>query len=167
MEIKELIERVLESKEYKEWDKKHDHHLAHVFKMVDEKKWQFGFFCAEDNSMTSFILDGDALTLSEPSEVFKKPGDTVRQLDPEKIHLDWPDALAKAKELQEQEYPKELVFKRFFILQNLDGAVYNITFVTKAFNTINVRVSAADGSVISHKLESLMDLGDWQKGEKE
>ena len=36
------------------------------------------------------------------------------------------------------------------------GAIYNITFFTQSFKTINVKVSAITGKVIDHSSQDLM-----------
>jgi len=157
MEIKEIIDGVMSSPAYKGWDKKEHHKLAHVFKMVEDPGWQVGFVSGEN--IVTFTLSGADVAMGEPQEVFKKPGDKVAELAIDKVKIDWKEALEKAKEFQQGEYPNEFIFKTFFILQTLGEPVYNITMVTKTFKTLNIRVSAETKEVVSHKSDSLLDLG--------
>jgi hypothetical protein len=50
--------------------------------------------------------------------------------------------------------------KMFFIIQSLPehGHVYNITFVTQDFKTVNIRLSSEDGKVLMHKVQSILDI---------
>ena len=55
--------------------------------------------------------------------------------------------------------------KLFAILQNINGEqVYNITFVTQTFFTLNVRVDTSTGEIRQEKLTSLMDMAKFEKG---
>jgi hypothetical protein len=63
-----------------------------------------------------------------------------------------------ADELQKKEYKSSQPFKKIFILQNLDqwGQVWNVTFITTDFKTLNIKINAENGKVLSHKLISII-----------
>ena len=44
--------------------------------------------------------------------------------------------------------------------------MYNFTFITQTFQTLNVKIDSKTGDVIEHKLYSLMDIGKVEKGGK-
>ena len=57
----------------------------------------------------------------------------------------------------DENYKGSSMFKAFMILQNIDaGQVWNITFVTQQFKTINIKIDANTGSCVSHKMISLI-----------
>ncbi|MBI2129930.1 hypothetical protein HYU07_06900 [Candidatus Woesearchaeota archaeon] len=91
--------------------------------------------------------------------MFKEPGATVKELDLSKVTV-WIDkALETANDLQERKYPRETPEKAIIILQNIEeGILWNITYVTRAFNTLNIKVDAITGKIISDKLTNLMQF---------
>ncbi len=161
MKVLKTIQKLEKSKEYSSWKKIHaKSYLVHVFRMFDDANkgiWQIGYFNPETNLISVFIV-GDAITKNPDAEVFKEQEKLVNKLDTTKIKVD-EDAAMKAGELVLAEnYKGVSVFKSFMILQNLDeiGQVWNITFVTQQFKTVNVKIDAKDGKCISHKLISLI-----------
>ena len=46
------------------------------------------------------------------------------------------------------------------ILQNLGefGNIWNITYVTHSFKTLNIKINAENGKILHHSLDSLMDF---------
>jgi uncharacterized membrane protein YkoI len=81
------------------------------------------------------------------------------KLSVEDVKIELDEAMKNARKFQEKEYPKEKSMKEIVILQKLDsGQVYNVTFVTQAFNTLNIKLDSKTGKVVKHKLMSLMDL---------
>ena len=78
----------------------------------------------------------------------------------EKIKLDYDDAIKKANEVKKEHYPHELTNKEIVVIQDLveEGQVYNITFITAAFKTLNIKINAESGEVIGHNLANLIGL---------
>ena len=69
-----------------------------------------------------------------------------------------------ADEFQKQNYKNELPNKSINILQNIhQGTAWNVTLVTAAFNTLNMKIDASTGEVLEHKLTSLMSMGEYMK----
>lgn len=161
MKIRKLIKKLEDSKEFKDWKKENNaSSLVHVFKMFDEAnkdEWQIGFYNPDDKIIT-FIIGKDSIQILPESEIFKKPDAKIFKLNIEDVKVELIEALEKAKNFQEKDYPQEKPMKEIVILQKLDiGQVYNITFVTQTFNTLNIKIDAKTGEIKSHKLMSLMD----------
>ena len=58
-----------------------------------------------------------------------------------------------ADDLQKKEYSVHAPAKKIVIIQSLDiGQVWNITFLTKTFKTLNVKIDSQDGSISAHGL---------------
>ncbi|MGM5488028.1 MAG: hypothetical protein ACQESG_03710 [Nanobdellota archaeon] len=169
MEISRVVERIKESDAFKNWNSD-GYYLAHFFKMMDEANadsWQVGYFNPETENMVTFIIEGNDVSLVEDAEVFKKPDTTINEMDLDAIKVGWQASLDKAHEHLKENYGQETLIKTFFILQNLPmGVVYNITFLTKSFNTINLKISATSGEILQQSKESLMDMARFEKGEK-
>src|SRR3989344_648586 len=161
MALKDVISKLESNPEFKTWKKEnYASSLVHIFRMFDEAnkgEFQIGFF-NKDETITSFIV-GDSITLVPPEEIFKKPDEIIQKLSIEEVSLEFEGALIIAKNLQKSKYPAEVALKEMVILQHLSiGQVYNITFITKSFKTLNIKIDSASGKIISHNLISLADL---------
>jgi hypothetical protein len=71
--------------------------------------------------------------------------------------------MVKALEIAEVErkkhYPAEMPLQTFFIIQDLGkGPIYNVTLFTKSFKTINIKLSAKDGTVLKHSAAALFEM---------
>ena len=168
MEPQSTINRLKESSVYKEWRKGHkESYLVHCFVMLEGKQkseWQIGFYIKEHDKIVTFFV-GHEIKASPESEILKEDTIILRELDINKVKVDIDKAIEAAIEYQQATYPKEKAQKTIVILQNLEeGIVYNMTLVTGAFNMLNIKVSAEDGSIVSHKLNSLTDMCEVKKG---
>lgn len=156
MDVKDIIDLVEQSDSFKEWKSSHEKvFLAHIF---FDDSYQTGYFNAETNKMVTFFVSND-VKRSEETDVFKKEGSVIQPLDMGTIKLTFEEALHKAKSFQEEQAGNEVVFKKFCILQHLDiGQVFNITFVTQSMKTFNIKISSETGELLSHHIDSLMDM---------
>jgi len=162
MKIQNIIKKLEENEEFKAWHKEsYASSLVHVFKMFDEAnkdEFQVGYF-NPDETITTWIVGKDDIKMVPKEEIFKKPDSKIKKLDMDLIGLDFQQARGKAVKLQEEKYPNEKPMKEIAILQNLEiGQVFNITFVTQAFKTLNIKIDSKTGDVKSDELMSLMDL---------
>jgi hypothetical protein len=145
-------------KDFKSWKAKHKAwFLSYIFS--DSVDIQIGFADKEGQRVTSFCLKGKELGITEDQEVFKKPESKIHELKLTKVKVTAEQAVDKAEKLQKSKYSEHPVMKRIIILQNIEkGTVYNITFVTKTFHTLNIKIDAATARVKEHKLTSLFDF---------
>jgi len=164
MGLKSLLKKLKKSNYFIEWSKSNpDNFFSYAFKTIENDKespWQFGFYHKSTDKMTTFILENNSVEIQEEEEIFKKPDMKVMPIDIKKIKMPFEKILKKAEELQKNEYPKELISKTIAILQNLEeyATIWNITYVTQSFKTLNIKVNPENGKIISHDLESLMSL---------
>ena len=129
--------------------------------------WQVGYYHPGDDQMVTFNIEGDNITMNPESEIFKKPDTKVEELKKDEVKIDWKEAVEMASGQMKEKYPGQDAMKTFFILQCIwEKPVYNITLLTKAFATINLKISAVDGNLEKHSLTSLTELADFQKGER-
>lgn len=163
MKLKETLDKIEKDAKFKEWKQENKKsYLSYAFCTLsgdETENWQLGYYSGEKDRMTTFSL-ADELAISPEEEVFKKEDMMVKEIDIGKIKLDLKSAIEKIKKLQEESYPKEEPIKKIIILQNLEnlGNVWNITYITRAFNTLNIKLDAENGEVLSHKLSSIFSF---------
>ncbi len=164
MKLKDVIEKLESDSEFQEWRKTNkDYYLAHAFMMMDkanENVWQIGYYNPKIDKVTTFIIEGGDIKISPELNIFKRPGSTVEKLDVSKVRIGTIAAIENAEKVMEKDYPRANPMKMFFIIQNLkqQGHVFNITFITQDFKTVNIRISSETGKVLSHNVENLMDI---------
>ncbi len=163
MEILKTIKKIENSPGFKEWrEKNKDAYLVHIFRMLDEPNeniWQIGYYDAETDKITTFVSEKDSIRIIPEQEVFKEKKHQIKELDIEKVKIDFDDALNAAQELRKNEYPRETPLKTIVLLQNTKlGDVWNITFFTNSFKALNVKISSEDCKILEHELSSLMQF---------
>ncbi len=164
MELKEVLKTIENSIDYKEWRTKHpEAFLAHAFVMLDEENkniWQTGYFDDKKNTMSTFVFEGAKISVIPDQEVLKAE-QKILALKPEDVIVSVADALAAAQKARIENYGKEQPIKSFFIIQNIEahGPVFNITFFTAAFKTINIKISTTKGKVVHHSMQALAAFG--------
>ena len=161
MTVKEIISKLEKSTEFTSWKKGgHKAYLVHAFQMHDKANkdiWQIGYFNPETNLITVFEV-GSVITRQKDAEVFKEQEKLVHPLILSDVQTDEIEAMEKANATLGENYKGVGVFKSFMILQNLDevGQVWNVTFVTTQFKTVNVKIDAKTGDIVIHKAVSLI-----------
>lgn len=160
--FKEALGVLKNSKEFKNWKKDNPSaSLCYGFYIVEEKDedWKIGFYHKKEDKMTSFNVSKNKVRIEPEEEIFKKEETKVNPLDEKKINLDLAEAIAIADDLQKEEYVTENPQKIIAILQTLEiGQVWNVTFVTKNFNTLNFKIKSENGRVLDKKLTSLFEF---------
>ena len=164
MELKDVLVTLEKSKEYLAWRKDHaSSFLAHAFVMLDEENkntWQIGYFDDAKSLMTTFVVNQGKIELIPDQEVLKAQ-QHIMPLKPEDVKVSIADALATAQKTKTEQYPQELPAKTFFIIQHLPehGSVFNITYFTASFKTINIKLSTENGTVVHSTIQALAAFG--------
>jgi hypothetical protein len=155
MEILSLLKRLEESKQYRDWAESNPgFYLVHLLYMSKHPP-QIGFYNEESDRIVTFEV-GDQIVASPTTEAFKEQR-VIEEIDIESVKFDREDALGKANSLKDERYPKEVLDSDILILQKVKGqTMYNITYFTKAFRTLNVKINAESGEIISHDLANLV-----------
>lgn len=151
MDLHEALAKLTRHPIFVDWKKTHeDYYLAHGFKMIGDKEWQIGWYNPETQKVKTFIV-GDNIEQTEEQGMLKEG--TIKKLEPEKVKITEEEAL---KAMEDVKMP---VLKKFYIIQNLDGkTIYNITYFTQAYDTINVHVEAGTGEELERTKQKLMDF---------
>ncbi|MBW2965623.1 hypothetical protein KY342_00800 [Candidatus Woesearchaeota archaeon] len=160
--FKEALKILEESNEFKKWKKKNPStYLSHGFLIIEstDYNWKIGYYDKKKDKLTSFDV-GKKITIEPEEDVFKKEkSKDVKKLDLDKVKLDLSEAVAISKQLQEEEYSTENPTKIIAILQKIDaGQVWNITYLTQNFNTLNFKIKTETGRVLEKKLTGLMEF---------
>lgn len=153
-------------KEFQDWKKENkEAYFSYAFNMVRNENqledWQLGYYDKKKDKITTFIIKKDDIEIKPEEDVFKKEETEVRAINLDYAKLNIDDVLKKAKEFQKSRYTNELPMRVILILQNLPGLgnIWNITYVTHTFKTLNMKVSSSSGKVLEHNLTSLVDFG--------
>lgn len=161
LSFKQALQLLEDSEVFKSWRRVHpEAFLSHGFFMVAEQddSWRIGFYHSKDDKITSFSV-GKKVCIESSDDVFKKPKTKVVPLDLDKVKLDLAEAVAVATDLQREEFASELPTKIICVLQNLkDSQVWNITFLTQSFNTLNFKIKSENGRVLEKKLQSIVEF---------
>lgn len=164
MEVKDAVSKLESSAVFKEYRKTQPKsYLANAFTMIEPNKnaeeWQLGYYTEKNDKIVTFGV-GKEIIKNPESEVFRKDG-VVSSLDLSKIKVDVNTAMQKAILLQRTKYPADMPMKQIILLQHFENHhIYNITFVTQTFKTLNIKVSSQDGRIVSDSLNSLFDFHD-------
>lgn len=127
--------------------------LAHAF--WSNNQWQIGYFDGE--TMTTFVIDTSIKRLSD-QEILRTEHE-IKQLNEDDVKVPMAKALELAETERKKNHPAEVPVQTFFIIQDIgNGAIYNITAFTKSFKTINIKLSAKDGSVLVQTAATLFEM---------
>jgi len=164
MDIKLALKKLEDNKDFKKWQHKNKGtYFSYSFKIPQEMKedeWQFGFYNSKSDKITTFVIEGDNVHIRPEEDVFKREETKINEVELEKVKLSFDGAIQKANEFQQKNFPKDRSIKTISILQNLPelGNIWNITYVTEAFNTLNLKIDALNGKILEHNLTSIFSF---------
>ena len=162
MELKLALKKLEESQDFKKWHRENKNtYFSYAFKIPQESnEWQLGFYNRKRDKITTFIINGDNVNIRLEEDIFKKEETKVNEIQLDKVKLTLDNALAKANEFQEKNFPKDKSIKTIAILQNMSslGNIWNITYVTETFNILNMKIDASSGKVLKHNLSSVFSF---------
>ncbi len=156
MDIHELLEKVHNSNEFKQYQKKNPNaYLVHLFFMTGNGI-DVGYYNAETDLLAAFNTKDEVKKVVEEKPF--KQSTTIHELDLKKVKLNFDDAFDIAIQCQKEKYKNEQVNKEIVILQELDdcGLIYNITFITESFKTLNIKIDAQTKDIVSQNLAPLI-----------
>jgi len=157
MQLTEKLQILELSPAFISWRKDHSAaFLAHLYTDGD-KDCQLGYYDPTEERITTFIINGEEVT-AVPSQEYLKTEQAIVEL-PNEEYIDSSEALLKAQQVLRDTYKQEISLKHFVLLQSIsDSPTYNITFFTRTFKTLNVRIDAKTGTILIHSLSPLVDF---------
>lgn len=159
----QILDDIKSSKEFKDWQKKNNKdYLAHFFGYLDNdfkvESWEVGFYNPKKDSITTFKKNNESVEIAPEQKVLKEKSH-VDELSLKEVKINHQKALQKAKKVAKKEYPQENFIKGFIILQHVkEGLIWNITLIGQSFKTLNIKISAQDGQVITHDYSKLFEF---------
>ena len=164
MDLKSALKKLEESPDFRKWHQKNKNtYFSYAFKIPQEmgsNDWQLGFYNKKKDRITTFVVNGNGIKIRLEEEIFKKEEAKVNEILLDKVKLTFDNAVLKADEFQQKNFPKDRSIKTIVILQNLSnlGNIWNITYVTEAFNTLNMKIDASNGKILEHNLSSVFSF---------
>lgn len=164
MDLKIALETLKKSKDFRKWKDSHkDAYFSYAFKIPQEmssEEWQMGFYNKNSDRITTFVLNAGKVAVRTEEEIFKRDGVQVNEIDLGRIILTLDNAIEKADKFQKKNFPKDSTIKTIAILQNMEdyGNIWNITYLTQTFNTLNMKIDASSGKVLEHNLASVFSF---------
>ena len=163
MDLKPALNKLEESKDYKDWHKKNKiTSFSYAFRIPQEMpdEWQLGFYDKKKDRITTFVVNGSSISIRAEEEIFKKDETKISGIEMGKVKIAFDDAIGKAGEFQSKNYPKDKSVKTIAILQNIPsyGNIWNITYITESFNTLNMKIDASSGKVLEHNSSSVFSF---------
>ncbi len=175
MKLTQAVEAVEQSSTFSDWKKRSDEtYLAHLFGVIESNEteissWQIGYYNPTKDALTVFSVNESKEVCIEHDETdaFKEENKKIHPITITENTHSIQKILGICDTLQQEKYPTYEPIKRFFILQKLDESepqIWNVTYLSKAFNTLNIKINAETGTVDEHKTVSLIDS--FQPGNK-
>lgn len=163
MDIKPALKKVEESPDFRKWASRHKGtYFSYAFKILQEmpNEWQLGFYDKKKDKITTFVVSNEGISIRPEEEIFKKEEMAINGIQLDKVQLTFDSAIIKAEEFQQKTYPKDRSIKTIAVLQNIEklGNVWNITYITEAFNTLNMKIDASNGKILEHNLSSVFSF---------
>ena len=100
-------------------------------------------------------IENDVISI-DSDEIFRKEKTKINELHLEDIKIESVDELIK--KLVDEKYNSEEEANKIIIIQQTEFPVWNVTYVTKALNVLNVRINAITGEIIEEHFESIMNF---------
>ena len=161
MQISEALKKLNNSSEFTEWQNMHKNsYLSYGFIMIAsdvQEDWQLGYYNPSNDTLTSFSI-GSTIIQNPDAEIFKNKT-KVQKLNIDKVKVTLDKALHKSEKLQKEKYSGHDPLKKIVILQNLDmGQVWNITYITQTFKTLNIKINSETGEIVKYDLIDLFKV---------
>ena len=168
MDLKSALKSLENNANFKKWHNKNKStYFSYAFKIPQEmpSQWQLGFYEKKKDKITTFVVDDGSISIRPAEEVFKKEETKINEIDIKKIKITFDNALEKAGEFQSKNFPKNKTIKTIAILQNIPelGSIWNITYITESFNTLNMKIDASTGNLIEHNFASILSFRQKEK----
>lgn len=163
MELREALSALQHHQTFTNWKTKHrSAFFSHAFKMFQDehKEWQLGFYEKAKKKITTFIITPQSVKMRPEEDAFRKDEGDIKEAKFPNSALTLEDVIVRANLFQQQNYPKDKSVKIISIFQNLPayGTVWNITYVTQAFNTLNMKIDPISGKILDHAFSSIFSF---------
>jgi hypothetical protein len=157
MEIIKLVYGLENSDVFRKWKSLHnDAFLASAFGMTGNEDVTLNYYDKAKDKMYSFSCKAPC---DAEEQDFVKSSEEILPIRVETLKVAVDEALKKAYNVAEKEYSEQKLLRTIFALQVLGAKqVWNITFLTGDYKTINIRIDSVSGDVIEHSIAKLSEF---------
>lgn len=160
----DFYRQLLDSKEFLAWQKAHPQdYLAHFYCPLNPSfqpasNWEIGFYNPQQDKLTVFVIkENSRIEIKPPEDAFKAQG-SIEELASTRVKLSFPQALELFQKTKQENYPQEILLNGFLILQNFQNkTIWNISYATRSFNILNVKIDALNKEIVSHQLVNFIE----------
>lgn len=163
MDFKKAVNQLEQDPIFQEWKEANKGaFLSSAFIMLNENngkqdEWMIDFYDKQKDNITSFMVS-DSVKQNPDSEIFKS-GKEIKEVVVNDVKVEFDKVLDLGSDFCRKQFPRETLKKTIAILQHLEfGQVWNITYITLAYKTINLKISSSTGEILKHGLVSLYDF---------
>lgn len=154
-DIKKEYKRLANSKQFK-----NKGYFCGAFIMSDAEnlsnsQWQIDFYNEENSKITTYLMQ-EEIEVTDNADIFKEEKTEMKEITIENINIDADKAISIAKYHLEKN--NEEAVKVIIILQQEDIPIWNISYMTKKFNLLNMKISAEDGKLIQETTTPLLSF---------
>jgi len=115
MELKDSFKKLQESQDFRKWRQKNKNaYFSYAFKIPQEmglNDWQLGFYDEKKDKITTFVVENENIKVRPEEEIFKKEETKVEGIQLNKVKLTFDNAIEKANEFQQKNFPKDKSIK--------------------------------------------------------
>jgi len=157
--IREDLSKIKGSEEFKEFiELNPESYLCSCFLFNEANDlWQFDFYNKTNKKITSFLVT-DKIEKSDEDEVFRKDKEDLTELKLDDIKIDLDKAFEIFETRNKEKYENEEAEKKIVILQFYKSLIWNITYITKRFNVLNIKIDAIKGSIMEESKKGVMNF---------
>ena len=164
MSITVILQKLKENSLFINWEKDHSSSfLSHFFSQMDgsgnlKGNWEIGFFNPEHEKIVVFLQQDNTFLMKPEDDVFKQKTTKVEELKIQSIQIPFEKAIEKVNETIKEHYEQTHRGDGFVTLQTFqEKTEWNVTFITKTLQFLNIRIDAITGEVNSHKAVSAVE----------
>ena len=156
MNLKKDLEIIEKSGLFRKWNKKTSYLVSCFF--LDDR-WQFDFYSKKTKKISSFALEeNNVKIIEENSQVFQKTQKDLEELKLNEVKTKLETALNILNQLKKEKAPLETASKKIIILQKINFPLWNISYITSAFNLLNVKINAVNSKIIEQDFTSIINF---------
>ena len=130
--------------------------LTTIFKMcgidkVKQTPYQYDFYNKETDTISSYIIKDKVEQTNKDVKRFKQNNKELKPININKIKYKFKDL--NTKETLDQY--NETITKVIILLQE---TTWNISYITKSLNLINIKIDATNNKILKHSKESILSF---------
>lgn len=152
--ISEILSKIESSDVFKNWNNK-DYYLVSFFCLDDV--WSVGYYSKKSKKIISFVLNG-VVERNDEEQVFQDEKNDLEELELDEVKVSFEDALMVVNEVKDRECMAEEINNKIIVLQKKVVPIWNITYITSAFNVLNIKINACNKELLEKSFMPVFSL---------